>query len=418
MDETIPIPKTNETLDDISISNLYGILFDDDEGEEMELSHENDDFLGFNEEEIECSRSKSNAFDFFTNDWMADFNVNTLWTGRNYSNLQFSLNNQEYYAKDSNIIHEFKLYPKYIEHVPQSFTLLESVSEKRNDQLFDTKGFTYNLKSHLYKDGRQHWRCTKFQTAKCKANIIISKQQVVEFHGLHIHEPTENVESLIFIRDLKLEALKDPYNPAPQVVARLLGQKGIYEEKYKELVSMGMPSVRSLRERVYRIRQKYLPPKETELFFDVDYQYLTMDFLQKDLIVDNQRYLFLSTHEQINYLTDAWTWFVDGTFAVVKKTAFAQLIVLHVIVGTPFNCKSIPVMFIFMSRRQIPDYIAVFTGILQIIYELKATAPYVTTIMLDFEIAMWSALRNMINDGLFTENLKLSGCTFHFCSSN
>ena len=135
------------------------------------------------------------------------------------------------------------------------------------------------------------------------------------------------------------------------------------------------------------------------------------------MIVGDQRYLFLATDEQLGYLINAWTWFVDGTFGVVKKTAFIQLLVIHVTVGTPVNSKSIPVMFIFMSRRQITDYMAVFTGILQIIYDVKATAPYVTTIMMDFEIALWSALRNMITNGLFTENLKLSGCTFHFCQA-
>ena len=70
-----------------------------------------------------------------------------------------------------------------------------------------------------------------------------------------------------------------------------------------------------------------------------------------------------------------------------------------------------------MSRRQRTDYMAVFTAILQIICDVKGLAPYVSTIMMDFEIALWSALRQMVTDGLFIDNLKLSGCTFHFCQA-
>ena len=80
-----------------------------------------------------------------------------------------------------------------------------------------------------------------------------------------------------------------------------------------------MPSASALLQIVRRVRRNFLPPKQLQLFFDVDYQFLTMDFLQKDLIVDDQRYMFLSTYEQIDYLIDAFTWFVDGTFAIVKK---------------------------------------------------------------------------------------------------
>ena len=263
----------------------------------------------------------------------------------------FALNTQRAYSPDTNIIYEFELKPVYVEHLPKTFMRLEGVSQRASDQLFDTHGFTYNLKHQSYTDGREHWRCTKSQTNKCRAHITISQQQLAEFHGLHNHEPKENVDSLLFIKDLKLEALKDPYSPAPQIVTRLLALKGIHEDNYHSLVNRGMPSIRALRERIYRIRQKFLPPKECRLFFDVDYQYLTMDFLQKDLRVDGERYLFLSTHEQMGYLTNAFTWFVDGTFGVVKQTAFAQLLIIHVIVGTPFSSKSIPAMFVYISRR-------------------------------------------------------------------
>ena len=141
----------SQALDDLSGANIYDILFyDDEEEEDMHVSHEEDnvsheednaffgeilfhddeqeedmdlsaednDFLGFLPEDIELSRSKAHKFSYFCNEWMADFNMDTLLTGRNYSNLQFSLQSQGDYTNDTNVIQEFKLYPKYVQELP------------------------------------------------------------------------------------------------------------------------------------------------------------------------------------------------------------------------------------------------------------------------------------------------------------
>ena len=426
----------SQSLDDLSAAAIYEILFNDVEEEEaMEVTNEfldfdlgfdvdistdfelGTDFVGFTAEDVQLSRDKAFNFNFLCNDWMQDFNVDTLWTGRNYKNLQFALQSHNSYIDDHTIVYDFKLSPKYIADEPLGYTVLEHANQKGSNLLFDTKGYQYNKKPHIFKDGHEHWRCSMSQSSKCKAHILISQQKQVEFVGLHLHEPKETVESLLLIKDLKYEALKDPYSTAPQILNRLLAQKGITEDRYHSLVGIGLPTHRALLQKIHRVRRLSLPPKELNLFFEIDYQYLTMDFLQKDLIVGNQRFILLCTREQLEYLLDASTWFVDGTFAIAKKTAFAQLLVIHVIVGTPFSSKSIPVMYVFMSRRQCPDYIAVFTAILQLILDKKSLAPYVTTIMMDFEAALWSALRQMITDGIFIPNLKLSGCTFHFCQA-
>ena len=65
--------------------------------EPMEVSNDND-FGGFTDEDIELSTHKAHKFTFFLNDWMADFNVDALWTGRNYKNMQVSLQSQADYT--------------------------------------------------------------------------------------------------------------------------------------------------------------------------------------------------------------------------------------------------------------------------------------------------------------------------------
>ena len=149
----------SQALDDLSGANIYNILcYDDKEEEDMHVSHEEDnvsheqeedmdlsaednDFLGFLPEDIELSRSKAHKFSYFCNEWMADFNMDTLLTGRNYSNLQFSLQSQGDYTNDTNVIQEFKLYPKYVEELPLTFTLIQNVNQKGFNQIFDSKGY-------------------------------------------------------------------------------------------------------------------------------------------------------------------------------------------------------------------------------------------------------------------------------------
>ena len=131
----------SQSLDDLSGAAIYDILFNDSEEEEnmdisneindfdMDVSNEINGFCGFTAEDVELSRSKAHNFTYFCNEWMADFNVDTLWTGRNFQNLMFSLQSQHGYIDDNNIIYEFKLCPKYIDDLPCSFTLLENANQ-------------------------------------------------------------------------------------------------------------------------------------------------------------------------------------------------------------------------------------------------------------------------------------------------
>ena len=104
---------------------------------------------------------------------------------------------------------------------------------------------------------------------------------------------------------------------------------------------------------------------------------------------------------------------MDGTFRIVKKTGFMQLLVLHVIVGTPLSYKAVPTMYIFMSKRTKLCYMEVIKTILNIIMNVKKLAPYVSKIMIDFEIALWEALRQLNNERVLN-NVKIAGCLFHY----
>ena len=80
--------------------------------------------------------------------------------------------------------------------------------------------------------------------------------------------------------------------------------------------------------------------------FQIDPEHLPEDFLKKDIRVGDQRHLLFASEQQLQLLARAKTWFVDGTFRVVRQ-------LIHVRSGAA--CKQVPVAFILMSSRRKRD---------------------------------------------------------------
>ena len=70
-----------------------------------------------------------------------------------------------------------------------------------------------------------------------------------------------------------------------------------------------------------------------------------------------------------------------------------QLLVIHVIVGTPLSFKSVPKMYIFISKRTKICYMEVIKTILNIIIHVQNVALYVKKILIDFESVLLEDLR-------------------------
>ena len=76
----------------------------------------------------------------------------------------------------------------------------------------------------------------------------------------------------------------------------------------------------------------------------------------------------------------------------------------------------IPVCFVLMSRRRKVDYKKVFKAFVELTTDPNGNPPKVKKIMLDFEAALWTALRDLMNSNEFVE-VQLKGCLFHFCQA-
>jgi len=73
----------------------------------------------------------------------------------------------------------------------------------------------------------------------------------------------------------------------------------------------------------------------------VNTDYIPSNFVVDDVVIDQQRHLLFATPLQLQLLARAETWYVDGTFKVVKSP-FAQLLSVHGFVRRDGAVKQIP----------------------------------------------------------------------------
>lgn len=85
--------------------------------------------------------------------------------------------------------------------------------------------------------------------------------------------------------------------------------------------------------------------------------FLPDGFLRNDIMVDGSRHLVFATDTQLGVLQQAKTWYVDGTFKVLRpKDPFMQLFSIHAFIKKDGNSKQVPLAFVFMSKRRKKDY--------------------------------------------------------------
>ena len=119
--------------------------------------------------------------------------------------------------------------------------------------------------------------------------------------------------------------------------------------------------------------------------------------------IRGRRHLVFASDRQIEVLTKSKTWYIDGTFKLCRQP-FSQLLTVNAFVRNDDHVKQVPLVFVVMSGRKKRDYKAV----LETVISLLPNQSRVIKIVLDFEKAMWSAIRQVI------PNVELMGCSFHW----
>jgi len=113
--------------------------------------------------------------------------------------------------------------------------------------------------------------------------------------------------------------------------------------------------------------------------------------------------LIFTSDQQLEVLRKSKTWYVDATFKLCRHP-FSQLLTVNAFVENDNHVKQVPLVFVVMSGRKKRDYKAV----LQAVISILLNPPRVTKVTLDFEKAMWGAIRQVL------PNVQLMGCSLHW----
>jgi len=163
-----------------------------------------------------------------------------------------------------------------------------------------------------------------------------------------------------------------------------------------------IPSITNLARTSNRYRYIQRPRQPRHLTFGLQEKHVPKDFLRADVQIGSQRHFMFATDYQLQLLSRAATWYMDGTFKIVKEP-FVQLFSIHAFVRKDGKIKQLPLCFFIMSSRRRCDYEAVLTVLLQHL----STGPNVQKVVTDFENALWKAVGNVMD-------VRHRGCAFHW----
>ena len=219
------------------------------------------------------------------------------------------------------------------------------------------------------------------------------------FFSFHTHHP-RNVRAAVsaaIAATVKTKAAADIFKPASAIVEEVL------LEQMTDGPCSSLPRPEYIARAANRKRQQLRPKDPLDLNFELEDAHIPDGFFRSDVKVRDRRHLMFATDQQLQFLSRAKSWYIDGTFKLCRQP-FTQLLTINAFVKYEDHAKQVPLLFVLMSGRKKNDYCKVFKQLLEIL----PSAPAAKLITVDFEKAVWAALRQVIPQA------KLQGCVFHW----
>ena len=279
------------------------------------------------------------------------------------------------------------------------YHIMHDTSQWNKPKLFDNKGFQYTL-SRQVKEVK-YWRCAvRNKKLSCTARIIEKEGVFQASYGKHVHEPSVGVDKVTSItKQIKDQGAADLFKPAAAIVEQALA----YSMSDSHSPIPTLPCIPKLCRLVNRSRSNLRPKEPQDLKFVLNYSFVPRSFLRCDLTCRQQRHLFFATDRMLSLLCKARTWYMDGTFKLVRKP-FMQLYSIHSFIKCGASVKQVSLALILMSFKRRRDYLKVFCKLLDVLPQPHRVQEFI----MDFEHASWQAVSSVFP----TANIR--GCAFHW----
>ena len=243
-----------------------------------------------------------------------------------------------------------------------TWTKVTASTQRGKDHLTNSNGFSFTVSKRRV--NATDWHCSvRNALVKCKARV---KEQDGIFYpnvAEHSHPASIGTTEVAQIRSsIRNQGSKKPFTSASQIVESVM--RDVLDS---EAPCPGMPQPSALVRATNRQRAKSRPTHPQTLDFQINLNAIPDDFLLADVNVSctsgDKRHLIFSTDKQLELLAKAKSWYVDGTFKLVR-TPFTQLFSIHAFIRSGEEVKQIPLAYVVMSGHRTSDYKAIFTALL------------------------------------------------------
>ena len=166
-----------------------------------------------------------------------------------------------------------------------------------------------------------------------------------------------------------------------------------------------MPKKSLLIDYINKCRASGRPCDVTGSSFQINLEHIATNFMRADISVDGARHVIFMTDKQVEIMSNAKVWYLDGTFRIINRP-FHQLFGIHCFVKSGQCTKQFPVCFVFITHRRYDDYVSVLSAI-------KDLLPQVCLVrcMLDYKKQAWRAIEHVFH-------VEVKGCLFHYSQVN
>lgn len=254
---------------------------------------------------------------------------------------------------------ETSLADETVTDVPPSaavtYEIIEKGTERGKPKLVSSDGYAYVI-NRKFPSGTVDWRCSvRRKYLVCSATVKQTGESFNPSSREHSHPAKPGLIVSVHVKKLvKEQASTDIFETAPVIIRNVTDT--LQDASQPEA---SRPTVHALHQIASRARIGLRPDDPTDLDYEIDEDYLTRTigepFHRATVRVKERTHTILATDAQLHLLSKAKTWYIDGTFKVVKAP-FYQLLSIHAFIKSGDNMKQVPLCFVIMSGKKRRDY--------------------------------------------------------------